>query len=705
MMPDIKYLFEPRSVAVIGATDNPLKLGHVVLNNVVSGGFEGRVYPVNPKGGQIMGLPAIKSLGDVEGGVDLAVVVIPADRVFDAIKDCADHNVRFAAIITSGFSEIGNTAEERRIVSYAVEHGMRILGPNIVGIFSSVGKLNATFAGAGMGGGTVALISQSGALAGAIVGKALVEHIGFSTVVSIGNKADISETDLLDYIVSNETTKVIMMYMEGVTHGEQLVNSLQRVTRIKPVIVLKSGRSKRGALAAASHTGSLAGEDRVFDDIARQSGLIRAEGVQEALEWCKFVASIPEPKGENTIIITNGGGMGVMAADACEKYGINLYDNLSDMKTTFTGIVPEFGSSKNPIDITGQATAADYTHSLDAALANDNINSILCLGCGTGLFDIDQFASQVAQEFAAGKYRKPLLMSFVGGLQVENNVKKLNDMGIPIFGDILNATSCLGAVYSNYRHKLADLDPPEEPALDEGVIRTVIDAVRKDNRRFLLANEGQAVLKAIGVRGPQSIISHSIDEAITLAEKIGYPVVMKVVSRDIIHKSDAGGVALDILNRAEVSDAYEAILQSCRRFMPDARIEGIEISEQVKPGVETIVGGRRDISFGPIVMFGLGGIYVEVMKDIVFRAFPLSRKQTFKMISEIRTYPLLLGVRGEKGKDIDAVADVILRVGVLIKRFEDISDIEINPLVAYDHGEGVKAVDVRILLSKQEAGQ
>jgi acyl-CoA synthetase (NDP forming) len=266
-MPDIKYLFEPRSVAVIGATDNPFKLGHIVLNNVVSGGFEGRVYPVNPKGGQIMGLPVIKSLGEVEGGVDLAVVVIPAARVFEAIKDCADHNVRFAAIITSGFSEIGNTAEERKIVNYAVEHGMRILGPNIVGIFSSVAKLNATFAGAGMGGGTVALISQSGALAGAIVGKALVEHIGFSAVVSIGNKADISETDLLDYLVSNETTKVIMMYMEGVTHGEQLVNTLQRVTRIKPIIVLKSGRSQRGALAAASHTGSLAGEDRVFDDI------------------------------------------------------------------------------------------------------------------------------------------------------------------------------------------------------------------------------------------------------------------------------------------------------------------------------------------------------------------------------------------------------------------------------------------------------
>ncbi len=704
-MRDIKYLFEPRSVAVIGATENPFKLGHIVLNNVVSGGFEGSVYPVNPKGGQVMGLPAIKSLSEVKGGVDLAIVVIPADKVFDAIKDCADNNVGFAAIITSGFSEIGNTAEERKIVRYATEHGMRILGPNIVGIFSATAKLNGTFGRGGMMNGTVALISQSGALAGAIVGKALVEQIGFSAIVSIGNKADITETDLLGYLVSSGPTKVIMMYMEGVTNGEQLVKTLQHVTRVKPVIVLKSGRSKRGALAAASHTGSLAGEDRVFDDIARQSGLIRAESVEEALEWCKFVANIPQPAGENTVIITNGGGMGVMAADACEKYGVNLYDNLSDMKTTFSGIVPEFGSSKNPIDITGQATASDYTKSLDAAVANNNVHSILCLGCESGIFDSDQFANQMMQEFTAGKYKKPLIMSFVGGIQIENNVKKLNDLGIPIFGDVLEAVSCLGAVYSNFRHKIEPIDAPQDIAVDEKAIKAVIDVVRKEGRRFLLAHEGQAVLAAIGVRGPQSAISHSIDEAITLAGKIGYPVVMKVVSRDIIHKSDAGGVALDILNGDEVSDAYEAILQSCRRYMPDARIDGIEIAEQVKPGVETIVGARRDVSFGPIVMFGLGGIYVEVMKDIVFRAFPISASQTLKMISEIKTYPLLLGVRGEKRKDIDAVADVILRVGTLITKFEDISDIEINPLVAYDHGEGVKAVDVRILLSKQEAGQ
>ncbi len=433
--------------------------------------------------------------------------------------------------------------------------------------------------------------------------------------------------------------------------------------------------------------------------------MIRADGIEEALQWCKFLAAVPQPAGENTVIITNGGGMGVMAADACEKDGVNLYDNLSDMKKTFEGIVPQFGSSKNPIDLTGQATASDYTRSLDAAMNNANMHSILCLGCESGIFNIDEFAKQMNEGFSTGKYNKPLIMSFVGGFQIEKSVKQLNDENIPIFGDVLPAVSCLGAVYSNYRHKIAEIEVPAEISIDENVVRVIIEAVRKDGRRFLLAQEGQAVMKAIGLPGPQSGIVHNIDEAVAMAAKIGYPVVMKVVSRDILHKSDAGGVALDILNANEVSDAYEAILQNCHRYMPEARIDGIEVSEQVKQGVETIVGARRDVSFGPIVMFGLGGIYVEVMKDIVFRAFPISRGQALKMISEIRTYPLLLGVRGEKSKDLDALAEAILKVGTLLKKIEDISDIEINPLVAYDHGEGVKAVDVRILLSKQEAGQ
>jgi len=701
-MQDIKYLFEPRSVVVVGASSKVGKLGHTVVSNLVSGGYRGKIYPVNPAGGEILGIPVYREISSIPGEIDLSVIVIPAAAVFDAVKGCADKGARFTAIITSGFSEIGNVEEEKRIIDYARQHDMRVLGPNIIGIYSSVASMNATFGPGGIPAGNVAIVTQSGALGVAMIGKAKVENIGLSAIVSVGNKADVDEVDILNYLAADSNTKVIMMYIEGVTHGETFVGVLKSTSKVKPVVVVKSGRSKRGAMAAASHTGSLAGEDKVFDDIARQCGVIRAEGIQEALEWCKYLATTPEPQGENAVIITNGGGIGVLTADACEKYSINLYDNLPDMKKTFAGVVPEFGSTKNPIDITGQATADDYLAAINAAIGNVNINSIICLGCESGVFEPDKFAVQAEQLFQTGKVSKPLVFSFVGGAEVENTIERLKILGVPIFNDVLQATSCLGAIYSNYHQKQELPVYDEQLEIDDMAIHSVIDAVRSDNRRFLFSYEARMITQAIGIGTPAGNIAHTLDEAVSFAETIGYPVVMKIVSRDIVHKSDAGGVALDIDDSKEVADAYEAILASCRQFNPNARIEGIEVSEQVKHGVETIVGARRDLSFGPIVMFGLGGIYVEVMKDIAFRAFPLGRGEAMKMISEIKTYPLLLGVRGEKRRDIDALADAVLRVGTVLNKFRDISDIEINPLIAYEHGDGVRAVDVRILLSGKE---
>jgi acyl-CoA synthetase (NDP forming) len=372
------------------------------------------------------------------------------------------------------------------------------------------------------------------------------------------------------------------------------------------------------------------------------------------------------------------------------------------MKKTFAAVVPEFGSSKNPIDMTGQATADNYLTAINAALGNDNINSVICLGCESGVFEPDKFAVHTEQLFQTGKISKPLIFCFVGGAEVEHTIERLKILGVPIFNDVLQATSCLGAIYSNHRQKKVVSLDVEQIEIDEGAIQGVLDAVRMDDRRFLYSYEARLIMRAIGIATPAGNIARTLEEAVNFAEIMGYPVVMKVVSRDIVHKSDAGGVALDINDRIEVADAYEAILSNCRQFNPDARIEGIEVSEQVKHGVETIVGARRDLSFGPIVMFGLGGIYVEVMKDIAFRAFPLSMSEAMIMVSEIKTYPLLLGVRGEKRRDIDALADAVLRVGTVLKRFRDISDIEINPLVAYEYGDGVRAVDVRVLLSSKE---
>jgi len=338
--------------------------------------------------------------------------------------------VKFLVLITSGFSEVGNIDEERRIVDFARQHQMRILGPNIFGIYSSMAPINATFGTREVRPGNVAIITQSGALGLAMIGKTAVENIGLSAIVSVGNKADINETDLLGYLASHRDTRVILMYIEGVKDGDKLVGVLKETTRLKPVVVIKSGRSKAGAMAAASHTGSLAGADEIFSDIMKQTGVLRAESIQEAFSWCKYLATAPSPRGENVVIVTNGGGIGVMAADACEKYGVGLYDDIETMEKAFAGAVPSFGSAKNPVDITGGATASDYERALKVSLKNDAIHAVVCLGCETAVFSGDQLSETAQKVYSQAKSNKPMIFSFFGGPQMEKTVDHLKVNGI-----------------------------------------------------------------------------------------------------------------------------------------------------------------------------------------------------------------------------------------------------------------------------------
>ena len=691
-------------MAVIGASNHKGKIGYKIVENIVKSGYKGKVYPINPKGGNVLGWPIYKALEDIKGGIDVATIVIPAQFVFEAVKSCAVKQVKFLSIISSGFSEIGNSEEEKKITDYALAHGMRLLGPNIFGFYSASGSINATFGPANIKTGNVAIITQSGALGIAMIGKTAAENIGLSAIISVGNKADLDEADLLEYLRLHKETKVIMMYIEGVKAGHKLVSALKKTTEHKPVVVVKAGRSQRGAIAAASHTGSLAGADNVFDDVMKQCNVLRAESIKDALEWCKFFANTALPKGENTLIITNGGGIGVMATDACEKYDVHLYDNYEALKKGFSRVIPSFGSAKNPIDLTGQAESSHYKTAFDTALKSRDISSVISLYCETAVFDIQNFAPLIEQTYK--KYKsagKPIVFCLVGGERAEACVRTLRRKDIPVFNDPYEAVACLGGLYF-YRNRIMDKsDEVIMPGIDRKVLKDIIDNARDQKRRFLLDNEGQSIIGAAGVPVPGSRIARSIEEAVQYAEQIGYPVVMKVFSRDILHKSDAGGIALDLSNKDEVVQGYEAIIHNCRAYNPNAVIEGLEVAEMVQPGTELIIGARRDPSFGPMVMFGLGGIYVEVMKDITFRALPLKRNDLTAMIKEIKSYPLLLGVRGEGRKDIDGIIETITKVGGIIMQSTDISDIEINPLVVYE--KGLKAVDVRILLSDINGGK
>jgi len=698
---DIKYLFEPQSIAIIGASQDKKKIGYAIFNNIISGGYEGKVFPVSPRGGDIDGHKVFTDILEIQDTIDCASIVIPANLVKDAVIKCAQKKVKFIQIITSGFSEIGNVSEEKEIAGIAKEAGTRIVGPNMFGLYSCAASLNSTFSATRINPGHVAILTQSGALGIAMIGKTAVANMGLSAIISIGNKCDVDESDLLEYLIYNDNTKVIFMYIEGVKKGERLIETLKAATGKKPVIVIKSGKSKKGAQAAASHTGSLAGSDEIFDAVMKQCGVIRAECLEDAFDWCKFMISSASPKNYNSVIVTNGGGVGVMATDACEKYGVPLYDNQSILKSLYDAVTPSFGSTKNPIDLTGAAGATDYTRTLSITAESEEIGSTIGLYCETAIFDSNNLARMITDTYAVHqKNNKSISYALIGGQQVEGAIASLKTAGIPVFNDVEHAISCIGAFYKYYKYVDEISYKFDEYEIDVAAINKIIDGVLKDGRTFLLANEGAAVMRIADIKMPQSRVARNINQAVKFAEEIGYPVVMKVVSKDILHKSDVGGVLLDIDNKKEVIDGYEVIMHKCREYKPNAVIDGIEIAEMVKKGIELIVGARRDPSFGPIVICGLGGIYVEVMKDISFRAIPINRGTALSMLEEIRSYPLLLGARGEEQKDIESVIDTIIKISSIIRKCERITDIEINPVVVYNIKNGLRALDARILISK-----
>lgn len=702
MSSQIKHLFEPRAVAIIGASYNSEKVGYKILENIINGGYRGKIFPVNPKNGEILGREVCKSILDINEKIDLAILAIPADKIYGAVRECAEKKVKFLAIVASGFAEIGNGEEEKKIASFARKNGVRILGPNIFGIYSAKASLNATF-GAKVGEpGGVAIITQSGALGIALMGKTQTEGIGLSSIVFVGNKADINEADLLPYFSQDEKTKVIFIYLEGVKNGEKFAQSLRETTKKKPVIILKAGLSEKGARAAVSHTGSLAGEARIFSAVTDQCGAIRAGSLSEAIDWLKFLSAAPLLKGGNTLIITNGGGMGILATDACEKYGLNLYDNQAVLDKSFSQLIPGFGSIKNPVDITGQATHEDYQKALLEALNNKNYHSIICLGCETAVLDNKKLAGVFREIYQKAKTVKPVVFTFVGGSEVEEKLLSLQKEGVPIFAEIQQAVSCLGALYKHNNNFENRNLVPERKVIKKPVfmlqVEKIISRAEREKRNLLFPSEAKEILRFMDIPVPECGMALNGGEAVKVAKEIGFPVALKVVSKEIIHKTDADGVVLNITNSRGITSACASIKKNCQKYNPEAIIEGFEISKMIGGGIELIAAAKKDQDFGTIVMFGLGGIYVEIFKDVSFRSFPLSIDEAEEMIKEIKAYRLLAGARGGKKSDIKAIIETILKLGELVENCPRINSIELNPLKVFEEGKGITALDVRVLL-------
>jgi len=698
----LQKFFEPDSVAIIGASTKPGKVGHDILRNMLTGGFQGEVHPVNPHADEILGTKCYPRVTEVEGTVDLAVIVVPAAAVLSVTQDCGEKGIGSAIVISAGFKEAGpeGLERERELGKLARELGIRVVGPNCLGVMSTSSGLNATFAAGMPKRGNVSLMSQSGALATAIIDWSIQQGVGYSKFVSFGNGVDVGVVDLLRAWEDDEETKVIVAYIEGLPNGAEFMQVAQRVSEKKPIIVVKSGGTQAGARAVSSHTGSLAGSEQAYDAAFMQSGVIRAHSVEELFDLAVAFSYQGPPRGRSVGIVTNAGGPGIMATDAVERDGLRLAGLDQETIRALREKLPEAANFYNPVDVLGDAEADRYTYAAEHLLGDGNVDSVVAVLTPQAMTHPKETAEGLAS--VASQSEKPVLACFMGGNAMDGALEVLNERRVPVYPYPERAVHSLARM-AEYREWL---DEPADEYIrvvpyTQGVDR-VFDAARAEGRVNLGEIEAREVLKAYGLRIPESYVASSAEEAAEHADKIGFPVVMKIISPDILHKSDIGGVRVGIRDRQEAVDAYDLMMLRVQRYAPDAVLRGVFVQELIQTGREVIVGSTRDPQFGPLVMFGLGGIYVEVLKDVSFRIAPLGKRHARRMIDEIRSAALLRGARGEKPSDIDAIVDTLLVVSQLVTDFPEIVEMDINPLKVGDVGDGAVAVDARITISEEE---
>lgn len=694
----IDPFFAPRAVAVVGAGREPEKVGRVIFDNLLAA-FGGPVYPVNPKAAEIEGHRCFPSVDDIPGPVDLIVVAVPGARVAAVIDDAGRHGVKAAIIISAGFKETGveGARLENELAKTAADYGIRLLGPNCLGLMDTSTKLNASFAGALPRAGGIAFMSQSGALCTAILDWAQGAEIGFSKFVSLGNKADVSEIDLLPVLADDPRTTVITTYLEGINDGRGFMAAAAYASAKKPVIVLKSGTTNAGARAVSSHTGTLAGSENVYNAAFRQSGVIRAKTVEDLFDFAVGFSSQPLPKGRRLAIVTNAGGPGIMAADAVERQGMWLADFQSSTIDALRAGLPAEANLYNPVDVLGDALAQRYDLAVAAVLKDPNVDSAIVLLTPQAMTEIVQTAKEIVKEARLFK-SKPVFTSFMGQAEVGKGIKVLRRAGVPNFSFPERAVAIVRTMVDYAEHRTSPAGEAPRFPVDRGRVEAAINAAGKT--RNLIDAQALGVVEAYGIKVPKTRLAHSAREALDIAAELKYPVVLKAAAPELLHKSDIGAIVAGIANDNELRRAYRGILSNVDRFMPDAELRGVTVQEMVRGGTEVILGMNDDPQFGPLLMFGLGGIYVEVLKDVSFRLAPITPAEAKGMVEEIRSYPLLQGVRGRTRADIEAIVDALLRLSQLVMDWPRIQEMDINPLLVLPTGQGAVAADVRIMLGE-----
>jgi len=696
---NLQKLFKPRSIAVIGASSLPGKIGYSVVNNLIEGGYPGEVFPVNLKETSILGIKAYKSVLDIpEHKIDLAVLAIPARFCVNTVRECGKRGIKFAVVISAGFAEAGNLALEKELVSMAGKYGMRIIGPNVVGIISNPSKCNASFAPCLPYAGEIALISQSGAMVVAIDAKSWVESIGISYLVSIGNMADIQIDEVIDYLNTDPDVGTISIYIEGLKDGHAFMKAAERCT--KPIIILKAGISTRGATAAVSHTGSLAGSNEMFDAAMKQCGVVKAGSLSALFSRSKALAVQAPLAGDNVLVITNGGGAGVLTADASELNGIPLNEATETLQQDMQEYMPLFGSPKNPIDLTGMATASIYHDVMKTALLHDWVDGVIVLYSITATTSPMAMAEAIVRGIRDSEVTdKPVVAGFLGGAECSRAITSLIENKVPAYDGIEVAVNAMAALHE-LAQAVASKNLSYSPYTDvnKDKVREKLNSVKAEGRKELNELESKEILSAYGLPIVETFLARDTSEAVSLANNIGYPVVMKISSSQVLHKTDAGGVKVDVNNEREVREIYNLLVDNTRKYDARAIVQGITVQRMAKAGTEVIIGSIHDRAFGPAVMFGLGGIFVELLKDVVFRIAPISKETAIEMIRETRSYPIFEGPRGQIPRDINAVAESISRLSQLAYDFDEIKEIDANPVFMYKQQQGCIVVDARIIL-------
>ncbi|HEX6975339.1 MAG TPA: acetate--CoA ligase family protein [Vicinamibacterales bacterium] len=699
-------LFSPKSVALVGASTKPHTVGNDLLRNLLFHEYSGTVYPINPKAVSVLGVPTWPSLSALPHPVDLAVVVVPAPAVLDVADEAIATGVKAMVVLSAGFKEVGGEGAEleRRLREKVRAAGIPLVGPNCLGLMNTdpAVRLDATFARKMPMAGKIAFMSQSGALCTSVLDYAEERCIGFSKFISFGNKADISETDLLEYLAADENTNVIAMYLEDVSEGRRFLETAREIfwKTGKAMLGLKSGRSPEGAKAASSHTGSLAGSDSVYDALMLQSGVQRVETIAELFDYAALYASQPMPKGNRLAIVTNAGGPGIMATDAAIRFGLKLAPIGEATKEKIRGALPPSASLRNPIDVIGDARAERYRAVLRTALEDPSVDMGMVILTPQSMTDIEEIARVVPD--AVKDLGKPVVCSFMGARDVAGGVEILRKNGVPNYPFPEDAARALAAADRLVTlHEVPDRETPEFPDIDpKGASAIIAQYLGHQKERYLTQVECRPIFEAYRLPLLKSELARTEDEAAAAADAIGRKVVMKVMSSDVVHKYDAGGVILNVRGGAEARAAWRQIHENVRKAYPSANIQGVLVEEMARKGVEVIVGATRDAGCGPLVMFGLGGTFVEVMKDVSFRLAPMWRISARKMIGEIRAHKILMGVRGNPPSDVAAIEDILLRISSLLCNHPEISELDINPLIVHAEGEGASVADSRIMLRR-----